>query len=195
MLPTIEELADMARKIGDVLARYGIRFFITGGVVAAYYGEYRNTQDIDIVAEINACGTLDGLFDELARRFLISRPAFKDALRRRSMFQLLDTEKVIRAAVYVTNSCANRFDRTVPTEPVPGIVLPFPSPEDAILSKLVWIKMGSDRSKRDVVAMLRVQRDRLDMDYLDRTAGELSVTEILGALRTIAENYDPNVIF
>ena len=67
------------------------------------------------------------------------------------------------------------------------------SPDDAILSKLHWIKLGSGRSRKDVVAMLRVQ-ETLDNDYLEATAEQLGVRSILDELRQIAESYDPHVI-
>lgn len=63
----------------------------------------------------------------------------------------------------------------------------------SILSKLIWIKLGSDRSRKDVIGMLRVQ-ENLDNVYLDTTAEQLEVKPILDELRKIAENYDPNVI-
>jgi len=67
------------------------------------------------------------------------------------------------------------------------------APEDAILSNLHWIKLGSGRSRKDDVAMLRVQ-ENLDNKYLEATAEQLGVKPILDELRKIAENYDPNVI-
>jgi len=66
-------------------------------------------------------------------------------------------------------------------------------PAMSILSKLIWIKLGSDRSRKDVIGMLRVQ-ENLDNVYLDTTAEQLEVKPILDELRKIAENYDPNVI-
>lgn len=69
----------------------------------------------------------------------------------------------------------------------------FLHPEDSILSKLYRIKLGSGRSRKDVVAMLRVQ-ENLDNAYLETTAEQLEVKPIIDELRQIAESYDPNVI-
>jgi hypothetical protein len=74
-----------------------------------------------------------------------------------------------------------------------GRVVPMIIPEDSILSKLVWIKLGSDRSRKDVVAMLRIQTN-LDNEYLETTAEKLDVAKILKELRMIAESYNPNII-
>ena len=74
-----------------------------------------------------------------------------------------------------------------------GRIVPMVSPEDSILSKLHWIKLGSGRSKKDVVAMLRVQ-ENLDNEYLESTAEQLGVKAILDELRIIADSYDPHII-
>ena len=66
--------------------------------------------------------------------------------------------------------------------------------EDAILSKLVWINMGSGRSKQDVVRILQ-NKPEMDTQYLETTAEELGVKHILDELKTLAESNDPNIIF
>lgn len=56
---------------------------------------------------------------------------------------------------------------------VPGLdELRFPvcTPEDTILSKLVWYRRGgetSERQWRDILGVVEVQRERLDMNYLE----------------------------
>ena len=65
----------------------------------------------------------------------------------------------------------------------------FASPEDTILHKLVWYKLGNEVSERqwgDIIGVLRVQEGVLDCEYLDRWAGLLSVTDLLA--RATAES-------
>jgi hypothetical protein len=109
------------------------------------------------------------------------------------MFQVLDMDSMLRADIYTASILPSRFERVVNAEIADGISLPIATPEDSILSKLHWIKLGSGHSRKDVVAMLRVQ-ENLDNDYLEKTAEQLGVKAILDELRTIAESYDPNVI-
>ena len=111
----------------------------------------------------------------------------------KSMFQLLDMDSMLRADIYTASMLPARFGRVVQVEIVDGVSLPIPSPEDSILSKLHWIKLGSGRSKKDVVAMLRVQ-ENLDNEYLETVAEQLEVKSILDELRKIADSYDPHVI-
>jgi uncharacterized protein (DUF1330 family) len=189
----IRELAELAKKIGEILDRYGMRYHLTGGVVASHYGESRNTQDVDIVVEMTACKDRQALFQEFKKEFYIDQRAFDEAIRMKSMFQLLDMNTMLRADIYTASVLPCRFERIVEAEIVEGISLPIASPEDSILSKLHWIKLGSGRSRKDVVAMLRVQ-ENLDNVYLEATAEQLGVKAILDELRQIAESYDPNVI-
>jgi len=56
------------------------------------------------------------------------------------------------------------------------------APEDVILNKLEWYKMGgevSDRQWNDVLGVLKVQGMALDMMYLKKWAGVLGVGDLL----------------
>ena len=56
------------------------------------------------------------------------------------------------------------------------------SPEDILLQKLHWFRLGggtSERQWRDVVAIVLVQGSRLDRDYLSSVAERIGVTQLL----------------
>ncbi len=58
----------------------------------------------------------------------------------------------------------------------------FSSPEDIILNKLEWYKMGDEVSTRqwgDIIGVMRRQAKTLDLAYLRQWAGELNVLELL----------------
>jgi len=57
----------------------------------------------------------------------------------------------------------------------------FASPEDTILSKLEWYRMGgeaSHRQWRDILGVLKTRAGELDLDYLWKWAGELEVHDL-----------------
>ena len=63
-----------------------------------------------------------------------------------------------------------------------GRSLWFHSPEDILLQKLRWYRLGSetsDRQWRDVLGIVRVQAGRLDAAYLRRGATILGVEDLL----------------
>ena len=56
------------------------------------------------------------------------------------------------------------------------------SPEDTILAKLEWYRLGdeiSDRQWRDILGVLAVQGDRLDLAYMRQWAATLDVSDLL----------------
>ena len=58
----------------------------------------------------------------------------------------------------------------------------FASPEDTILSKLEWYRLGgevSERQWRDVLGVLKTCAGELDLDYLHKWAKEIGVTDLL----------------
>lgn len=58
----------------------------------------------------------------------------------------------------------------------------FCSPEDTVLSKLKWYKLGggiSDRQWYDIVGILKVQTNKLDCRYMDLWARKLGLSDLL----------------
>ena len=56
------------------------------------------------------------------------------------------------------------------------------TPEDTILAKLAWYRLGdevSDRQWRDILGVLAVQGDRLDLVYMREWAASLGVSDLL----------------
>ena len=62
----------------------------------------------------------------------------------------------------------------------------FASPEDTLLHKLVWYRLGnevSDRQWGDILGVLKVQSGSIDRAYLDRWAPQLGVSDLLQRAR------------
>jgi hypothetical protein len=73
-----------------------------------------------------------------------------------------------------------------------GEMLGVHPPEDILLQKLRWYRLGgevSDRQWRDVLGIVRVQGARLDLDYLRTNAPILSVADLLE--RALREGTEP----
>jgi len=63
-----------------------------------------------------------------------------------------------------------------------GRCLHIHPPEDILLQKLRWYRLGgavSDRQWRDIAAVVRVQGARLDREYLRDGAAILGVSDLL----------------
>jgi len=56
------------------------------------------------------------------------------------------------------------------------------SPEDIILNKLQWYQIGggvSEQQWKDVLGVLKVQDDKLDLEYLRYWASRLNLSDLL----------------
>ena len=75
------------------------------------------------------------------------------------------------------------FDRAGLLRRMPSILLDVPvfvaTPEDTILAKLEWAKLGgSDQQMRDVSGIVEMKGEELDHDYIERWLDELGVREL-----------------
>lgn len=66
------------------------------------------------------------------------------------------------------------------------VAVRFARPEDTLLHKIIWFKLGNETSDRqwgDILGVLEVQGEALDHEYLDRWAPALDVTALLARAR------------
>ena len=64
--------------------------------------------------------------------------------------------------------------------------LEMATPEDVILSKLEWSKLGaSERQWADALQVARTQGKRLDLAYLEKWARELGVDDLWRRIRSV----------
>ncbi len=156
----------------------GIPFMLTGSVATAFHGSSRATMDVDFVIDPTA-GQLDALVSRVdAGGAYVSREAARDALRHRTMFNVIDPQTGWKADLIIRKDrpfSTEEFSRRQPLEYF-GTSLHVASLEDVILSKLEWAKLGgSSRQLDDVNALLRINAGHVDLDYLQRWLDALGV--------------------
>ena len=179
MFPT-EGFQPTLSKLTAVLDRLRIRYHLTGGIATVAYGEPRMTQDVDLVLDPDrVLAVEDEFLDALARAgFHFGMPTARQAIASRQMFQLLDVDQVIKLDLYVRCLIPGELDRSVRTELFPGVELPVASRADTALSKLVWVRHGSHRSRRDLRRIL-AGATRDELRAVERTAGEMGLADLL----------------
>lgn len=68
------------------------------------------------------------------------------------------------------------------------------APEDVVLAKLSWYRLGGEVSETqwaDVIGVLRVQHEALDFAYLEEWASQLEIDDLLArAMATAADAED-----
>jgi Nucleotidyl transferase AbiEii toxin, Type IV TA system len=176
---TVDDFPETIERILAVLNELGIRFHVTGGIAASFYGDPRYTQDLDIVVDL-APGRPETaqLLASLSRSHLITREVAIQAIEEKGLFQAIDNRSMIKIDFHVGEKIPGELSRSTRRQIIPGVFTPLVSKEDSILSKLYWIQQGSHRSRRDVTEMLRRDED-FDPTILKQRAAALGLLGLL----------------
>ena len=116
----------------------------------------------------------------------------RDAIRRGASFNVIHLASMFKADIFLFKEEAWFREemaraRTEQLD-VPGgsISIRFASPEDTLLHKPVWYRLGSEVSDRqwgDILGILKIQGQTLDQEYPDRWAPLLGVAAQLAPAR------------
>ena len=171
----------------QVLDRHGIEYLVGGSMASATYGIYRPTQDIDLVADLRP-EHVESWVGELASEFYVDAGAVRAAIHARGSFNAIYLPTMDKIDVFVVEpipwareEMRRRQVQHIKSEHGAAEVW-FASPEDLVLQKLRWFRMGGETSERqwhDVLGVLKVQRRGIDLVYLDRWAEDLAVQDLL----------------
>lgn len=177
----------LLRTMVAALRETQVPFMLTGSVAAAYHGAGRATMDVDLVIDPDA-DQLEGLVTRVAAAgTYVSVDAAREALARRTMFNVVDPESGWKADFIIRKTrpfSETEFGRRRSIEFL-GTALDVASLEDVVLSKLEWAKLGaSARQLEDVRMLLRLRGDELEHDYVRYWVAALGLQEQWAAATT-----------
>jgi len=177
--------------LADVLERLGLRYHLTGGIVSVLYGEPRLTQDVDVVVDPDrATEYCEELVLGLAAvGFELNDETARAAIRDGGMFQILDVERVVKVDLYVRCLVPGELDRSVPGALFEGRTFPVVARTDAVLSKLIWIRHGSHRSRRDLRRLYDGATGG-ERETIRRMAGESGLADLLAEVMAESDEID-----
>lgn len=174
---------ELLARVVEVLNSLGINFFVTGSHASAVFGQPRSTHDIDVVVEMKPAAVSQLVAAFPPPSYLLQEQSIREAIRHRSMFNLLSLDDGEKVDFWQLTD--EPFDRSAfaRRRPITYASLTFPvsTPEDTILSKLRWAKLcgGSEKQMGDVRGVMEVQRESLDVNYLQYWAHQLGVEKLL----------------
>lgn len=180
------EPIEVTLKVTGVFEQLGVPYAIGGSLASTLYGMVRTTQDSDIVAEMRR-EHLQPFVSALQDEFYIDEEMIADSIQHNSSFNIIHRETMFKVDVFIPRprpflqSQLARAQKQIFTFEQ-EVSAKFASPEDTILSKLEWYRMGgevSDRQWRDILGVMKTRADDLDLAYLRKWAGELKVSDLL----------------
>ncbi|HLB95529.1 MAG TPA: hypothetical protein VJK26_01340 [Patescibacteria group bacterium] len=160
-------------NISSVLDQLKIDYIITGGVAVTVWGKPRYTADIDIVVEIDSVESVRALILRLKKTSPKSFPDMEmaiDAFKRKSEFNVIESEYGIKADFFISDKSEYKKleIKRGKLKKLDGKMIRFISPEDLIISKLMWFKESqSTRQLEDIISVMDVQK-KLDQPYIDK---------------------------
>ncbi|WP_437227439.1 hypothetical protein SH661x_000350 [Planctomicrobium sp. SH661] len=170
----------------DAMDELGIRYALVGSYASMAYGEFRMTNDIDILAEIATHQIADICARFLPPDWYVSAMAANEAVTKRRRFNVvhLPTGNKIDFIIPRDNDWSEQqLGRRLPIAILPARSVFAAHPEDIILGKLLYYREGgSDKHLRDIAGMLDISGDQIDRQQVSDWAEELSVRDIWEAI-------------
>ena len=182
MTPVADPIA-VAIRVTEALDALGILNTVGGSIASSLAGEPRSTLDIDIVAAIEA-SHVETLIAALSGEFYVDGASLHRAIGARSSVNLIHQATQLKVDIFIAGGSpldAQQLARRQRVQ-IGTRALHVHPPEDILLQKLRWYRMGgevSDRQWRDILAIIRTQGPRLDREYVTTNAPALEVAALL----------------
>ena len=180
------EPIEVTLVVTRVLEKLNIPYFISGSLASTLYGMVRTTQDSDIVTEMYPLHTLP-FVSALQNDFYLDEEMITDSIQRHSSFNMIHRETMFKVDVFIpqprpffVSQLSRAQNLTIQLNS--DLQAKFSSPEDVILAKLEWYRLGgevSERQWRDIQGIMMTRSGDLDLTYLRRWAIELNVNDLL----------------
>lgn len=174
-------------EVVQALEALGVPYLLGGSLAVSFYGIPRATRDADLVADLES-PQVHALAVALKDRFYLDEERMLDAIRRHSSFNLIHLGSGLKVDIFVPgdeaftrSEMSRRRSLALPMEEAASS-LQVSSPEDLVIQKLRWFRLGggvSEQQWSDLLGVLKVQRSKLDADYLARWSAQLGVEDLL----------------
>lgn len=179
------EPVEVTLKVTDVFEKLNIPYLIGGSLASALYGMIRTTQDSDIVAEMRL-EHLQPFVSALQDEFYMDDEMITKSILSNTSFNIIHRESMFKVDVFIPRPRPFLQSQLVRAQRQiflfeSEVSAKFCSPEDIVLVKLEWYRMGgeaSERQWRDVLGVLKTRAGELDLNYLQQWADELKIDDL-----------------
>lgn len=176
------EQSDVVRKVINILETQQLPYMLVGSLASGVYGEPRLTQDIDVVVALPVTNVEALCAAFPSPEFYVSLAAARQAATHGGQFNIIHPTSgnkvdvmIARRDAWGRSQLARRRQELIFPE-LPGFVA---SPEDVIIGKMLYYQEGgSEKHLRDILAMLQVEGERIDRDYIQVWSQSLGLDDV-----------------
>jgi len=179
----LSEELEVLKLVAGRLEALGIPYMLTGSLALSYYAIPRMTRDIDLVVEAREKDAAR-LLEAFKEDFYIDTGAVQQAIAGRGMFNAVHLPYSLKVDFIICgDSPYQRLEMSRRRIADLGDMrICIISPEDLLLSKLLWAKMSrSELQLNDVRSLIENVAD-LDRAYVEEQSAGLGVSGLLEEL-------------
>jgi hypothetical protein len=179
----IEQL-NILKIVTERLEQVGIAYMVSGSIAINYYAQPRLTRDIDIVVEL-LLHQVDSIIKLFSADFYLNEEMIYSAILPPGLFNLIHLESLVKIDLIVRKTATYRqveFARRQLAK-IEDMMVWIVSPEDLLLSKLVWAKDSHSEMQLNDVRGLINSVNTLDWHYIREWATQLDVTALLAEVQ------------
>lgn len=188
----MSEADDILAALAPVVAAFdglGVRHYIGGSVASTMHGAIRSTMDVDVICDLRA-DQVEAFLVAFGADVYVSQAAVRQAVEKRSCFNVIHLPTAYKVDVFVSRGRpfdVAAMERAIPLPLAAGreTTVPVATPEDSIVAKLEWFRLGDETSERqwqDVSRLVALHGDVLDLAYMRRMAESVAVADLLDRL-------------
>ena len=179
------------KAVIEALDAGSIPYMLGGSFASSFYGIPRATFDADLVVQVDTAGTV-GLHAALKDSFYADQDEMREAAATRHSFNLIHLETAFKVDIFPLKDDAYSkaaFSRRVkqPILDAGETWIFIEAPEDVIISKLLWHKLGGEISAKqpaDIAGVLKTMAGKLDGAYLRRWTAALDLQPLLSKIES-----------
>lgn len=176
-------------KIVKILKKLKIAYFVTGGFAVAVLAKPRFTADIDIVIKLP-----EEKISEIIKHLKLTgknvyvpdEEVIRETVKQTGEFNFIHPQTGLKVDFWIKRYPFEKFENVV-VKKIDGQKVNFISPENLILSKLIWYKEGQGAKQlEDIKSLLEIAKPNLN--YIKNWAKKQSILKIL---EEIMKDYNP----
>lgn len=167
--------------ICDKLESLDISYMITGGSAVGFWGHIRTTMDIDMVIQMHS-NQVDAFLKAVSKEAYVDIQEVKNAVQSKSIFNIIPNETLFKVDIIPLDEKNDyetcKFGRRIKIK-FQGREIYAISPEDLIVSKLIWSKNsgGSEKQIKDCESIWKINQENIDAKYIKQWVDVLAIRD------------------